>query len=60
MDIDGAGIAVILKSPHLVQQLVAGFVPEDTLGMTSYFKEASLSGLILQFAFTYTDDNRPK
>ena len=36
------------------------FVPEDTLGMTSYFKEASLSGLILQFAFTYTDDNRPK
>ena len=32
------------------------FVPEDTLGMTSYFKEeASLSGLILQFAFTYTD-----
>lgn len=28
--------------------------------MTSYFKEASLSGLILQFAFTYTDDNRPK
>lgn len=36
------------------------FVPEDTLGMTSYFKEASLSGLILQFAFTYIDDNRPK
>ena len=36
------------------------FVPEDTTGMTSYFKEASMSGLILQFAFTYTDDNRPK
>ena len=36
------------------------FVPEDTLGMTSYFKEASMSGLILQFAFTYTDYNRPK
>ena len=36
------------------------FVPEDTLGMTSYFKEASMSGLILQYAFTYTDDNRPK
>lgn len=36
------------------------FVPEDTLGMTSYFKEASMSGLILQFVFTYTDDNRPK
>ena len=36
------------------------FVPEDTLGLTSYYKEASMSGLILQFAFTYTDDNRPK
>lgn len=36
------------------------FVPEDTLGMTSYFKQASMSGLILQFAFSYTDDNRPK
>ena len=36
------------------------FVPEDTLGMTSYFKQASMNGLILQFAFTYTDDNRPK
>ena len=36
------------------------FVAEDTLGMTSYYKEASMSGLILQYAFTYTDDNRPK
>lgn len=36
------------------------FVPEDTLGMTSYYKEAGMSGLILQFAFVYTDDNRPK
>ena len=36
------------------------FVPEDTLGITSYYKQASLSGLILQFAFTYTDDNRLK
>lgn len=36
------------------------FVPEDTLGMTSYFKQASMSGLILQFAFTYTDNNRQK
>ena len=36
------------------------FVPEDTIGITSYFKEASMSGLILQFAFTYTDDNRIK
>lgn len=36
------------------------FVAEDTLGMTSYYKEASMSGLILQFAFSYTDDNRLK
>ncbi len=36
------------------------FVPEDTLNVTSYYKEASMSGLILQFAFTYTDDNRLK
>ena len=34
------------------------FVPEDTLGMTSYYKKASMSGLILQFAFKYTDENR--
>lgn len=36
------------------------FVPEDTLGMTSYFKQAAMSGLIIQYAFTYTDANRPK
>nr|MBP7471851.1 S41 family peptidase [Prevotella sp.] len=36
------------------------FVAEDTLDMTSYFKEAAMSGLILQFAFTYTDNNRIK
>ncbi len=36
------------------------FVPEDTLGITSYYKEAAMSGLILQFAFDYTDDNRDK
>ena len=36
------------------------FVPEDTLGITSYYKEASMSGMILQFAFNYTDDNRSK
>jgi carboxyl-terminal processing protease len=28
--------------------------------MTSYYKEASMSGLILQFAYAYTDDNRQK
>ncbi len=36
------------------------FVPEDTLGMTSYYKEAAMRGLIIQFAFDYTDANRPK
>ena len=36
------------------------FVPEDTLGMTSYFKQAGMSGLILQFAYIYTDNNRQK
>lgn len=36
------------------------FIAEDTLGYTSYYKEASMSGLILQFAYTYTDENRAK
>ena len=36
------------------------FVPEDTVDMTSYYKQAAMSGLILQFAFAYTDDNRQK
>ena len=36
------------------------FVPEDTSGMTSYYKEASMSGLIIQFAYSYTDNNRGK
>ena len=35
------------------------FIPEDTLDMTSYYREAAMSGLILQYAFTYTDDHRP-
>lgn len=34
------------------------FIPEDTTGMTSYYKRAAISGLILQFAYEYTDDNR--
>jgi carboxyl-terminal processing protease len=36
------------------------FVGEDTLNITSYYKEASFSGLILQFAYEYTDENRQK
>lgn len=36
------------------------FVAEDTTAVTSYYSQAATSGLILQFAFTYTDDNRIK
>ena len=36
------------------------FVAEDTTNITSYYTQAAASGLILQFAFTYTDDNRLK
>lgn len=36
------------------------FVAEDTTDVTSYYKQASMSGLILQFAFDYTDNNRQK
>jgi len=36
------------------------FVPEDTTDYTSYYKEASLSGLLLQFGYDYTDQNRDK
>lgn len=36
------------------------FIAEDTTLMTSYYKEAAMSGLILQYAFQYTDENRPK
>ena len=34
------------------------FVPEDTTDVTSYYKQASMSGLIIMFAFEYTDANR--
>ncbi len=34
------------------------FVAEDTTNVTSYYKQAAMSGLVLQFAFSYTDDNR--
>ena len=36
------------------------FVAEDTTDVTSYYKQASMSGLIIQYAFTYVDDNRQK
>lgn len=34
------------------------FVPQDTTGVSSYFSMAVNRGLILQFAFQYTDKNR--
>lgn len=36
------------------------FVAEDTANVASYYKQAILSGLILQYAYTYTDNNRAK
>ncbi len=36
------------------------FVPEDTTNVTSYYKQASMSGLIIMFAYSYTDENRQK
>lgn len=36
------------------------FVPEDTTAITSYYREAILTGLVHQFAFTYADENRAK
>ena len=36
------------------------FVPEDTTSVTSYYREAVLTGLIRQFAFSYSDENRAK
>lgn len=36
------------------------FIPEDTSAVTSYYKEAVFTGLIRQFAFSYTDENRTR
>lgn len=36
------------------------FVPQDTLGVTSYLIEVSKKGLLLQYSFLYTDNNRQK
>ncbi|KAA6338963.1 Carboxy-terminal processing protease CtpB [termite gut metagenome] len=36
------------------------FVPQDTIGQTSYLKSVLNKGLILQYAFQYTDNNRKK
>lgn len=34
------------------------FVPRDTTGFTSYFKEAYLTGLIYQYAYVFVDSHR--
>lgn len=34
------------------------FVPQDTTGMTSYFRMAASRGLIIRYSFDYTDNNR--
>jgi len=36
------------------------FIPEDTTLYTSYFREAQFSGLTIQFAFLFTDQNRQR
>ena len=36
------------------------FVAEDTTNVTSYYKQASISGQIIMFAYNYTDENRQK
>lgn len=36
------------------------FIPRDTTGITSYFREAYLSGMLYQFAYDFVDKNREK
>ena len=36
------------------------FVPQDTAGMTSYFRMAANKGLLIRYTFDYTDHNRQK
>ncbi len=36
------------------------FVPEDTMLITSYYREAVYTGLIVQYAFQFTDQHREK
>ena len=36
------------------------FVPQDTTGVTSYLIDVSNRGLLIQFSFRYTDQNRQK
>ena len=34
------------------------FIAEDTTNVTSYYKQATMTGLIIQYAYEYTDANR--
>lgn len=34
------------------------FIPRDTVGITSYFKDAYLGGLLFQYAYDFVDANR--
>ncbi len=34
------------------------FVPQDTIGMTSYYRSAATRGLIIRYTLEYTDQNR--
>lgn len=36
------------------------FIAEDTSAMTSYYKKAVMTGLMMKFAYQYTDENRQK
>ncbi|MEG2573857.1 MAG: S41 family peptidase, partial [Bacteroides sp.] len=36
------------------------FVPQDTIGVTSYYSLVANNGLLIQFSFQYTDNNRAK
>ena len=36
------------------------FVPQDTTGMTSYYRMAATRGLIVRYTLDYTDKNRNK
>ncbi|MEG1685963.1 MAG: S41 family peptidase, partial [Bacteroides sp.] len=36
------------------------FVPQDTIGVTSYYSLVANNGLLIQFSFQYTDNNRTK
>ena len=55
----------VYKTVHLGRTVYGGggirpdiFVPEDTTGLTTYYKQAAYTGLIAQYAFEITDRHR--